>query len=97
MKMDLSIRSSLIKNALPKLQLTSIIVNNKELSNKRVYTLSQKNNDEKLSIKYADKNLSFKFDGIYMTNPGSLRYSYFLEGFSSEWTKIGRASCRERV
>lgn len=87
MKMDLSIRSSLIKNTLPKLQLTSIIVNNKELSNKRVYTLSQKNNDEKLSIKYADKNLSFKFDGIYMTNPGSLSYSYFLEGFSSEWTR----------
>ncbi len=86
MKMDLINRSSLMKNARPKLQLTGIAINNKELSNKEVELFNSKNNTNNLVIKFVDKNISFKFDGIYMTNPGSLRYSYFLEGFSSDWT-----------
>jgi ligand-binding sensor domain-containing protein len=86
MKMDLHLRASLMKTTLPRVQLTDIIVNNKELDQTQVNTFNSKNNNT-LTIKYADKNVSFKFDGIYMTNPESLRYSYFLEGFSNEWTR----------
>ena len=86
MKMDLSNRSSLMKNTKPKLQLTDIIINNKKLDSKEVDLFNSKKEPKTLEIKYVDKNVSFKFDGIYMTNPGSLRYSYFLEGFSSDWT-----------
>lgn len=86
MKMDLKNRSSLMKNAIPKLQLTGITINNKVLSPKNVEIYNLKQGSNTLSMKFTDKNVSFKFDGIYMTNPGSLRYSYFLEGFSSDWT-----------
>src|SRR5690554_70803 len=92
MKMDLHLRTSLIKNISPKVQLTSIMVNNKEISQIVVNSFNDFKNEQALKIKFADKNISFKFDGIYMTNPGSLRYSYFLEGFSSEWTRPAKNS-----
>ncbi|PWH85448.1 ligand-binding sensor domain-containing protein [Brumimicrobium oceani] len=86
MKMDLENRSSLMKNAKPKLQLTGITINNKSLTNKEVDVFNTKGEKSTLIMKYVDKNISLSFDGIYMTNPGSLRYSYFLEGFSTDWT-----------
>lgn len=86
MRMDLKNRSSLMKNAKPKLQLTGITINNKSLSNKEVDVFNSKKELRTLEMRFVDKNISFSFDGIYMTNPGSLRYSYFLEGFSSDWT-----------
>lgn len=86
MKMDLRNRSSLMKNAKPKIQLTGITINNKVLSPNRVEIYNIKQDTKTLKMKFVDKNVSFKFDGIYMTNPGSLRYSYFLEGFSTDWT-----------
>src|SRR5690554_636249 len=95
MRMDLHNRASLMKSARPRLQLTNIIINNKELDQAQVNSFNTLNKKRTLTIKYADKNISFKFDGIYMSNPGALRYSYFLEGFSNEWTiptKISNAS-----
>ncbi|RYM36027.1 hypothetical protein ERX46_03260 [Brumimicrobium glaciale] len=86
MKMDLNNRSSLMKNAKPKLQLTGIIINNKSLNSNKVDIYNSEKETETLVMKFVDKNISFNFDGIYMTNPGSLRYSYFLEGFSTDWT-----------
>src|SRR5690554_184542 len=86
MKMDLHNRASLMKSGLPRIQLTNIIVNNKELSQTLVNNFNTSKTKNKLTIKYADKNITFKFDGIYMSNPGALRYSHYLEGFSDEWT-----------
>ncbi|WP_107039362.1 sensor histidine kinase [Brumimicrobium mesophilum] len=86
MKMDLENRSSLMKNAKPKLHLTRITINNKELNDKNVEIYNTDHDTKTLTMKFTDKNISFNFDGIYMTNPGSLRYSYFLEGFSTDWS-----------
>lgn len=90
MKMDLKNRSSLIKNAKPKLQLTGIAINNKILSDKVVGLYNSHGESKPIKMKFVDKNISFQFDGIYMTNPESLRYSYFLEGFSTDWTPASK-------
>ncbi|PKR79858.1 hypothetical protein CW751_12955 [Brumimicrobium salinarum] len=86
MRMDLNNRQSLKKNALPKIQLSSIIVNNQNVDQAIINLINQKDSSHVLKIKYADKNISFKFDGIYMTNPSALKYSYFLSGFSNNWS-----------
>lgn len=87
MRMDLSKKKELKKNSIPKIRLTGIIINNKKLSQDQITIFNEKNNTQELVLKYADKNISFKFDGIYMTNSNSLRYSYFLDGFSSNWSQ----------
>ena len=86
MKMDLKNRSSLMKNSKPRLQLTGVIINNKELDFIDVDVLNSEKESQSLTMKFNEKNISLAFDGIYMTNPGSLRYSYLLEGFSTNWT-----------
>ena len=87
MRMDLSKRNDLKRKSIPKIRLTEIVINNKELSPDQIIALNDKANTQKLILKYADKNITFSFDGIYMTNSNSLRYSYFLEGFSSNWSQ----------
>ncbi len=87
MRMDLFKKNELKKHAVPKIRLTSIIINNKNIGYDRITAFNKKNNSQKLILKSADKNISFRFDGIYMTNHNSLRYSYFIEGFSSNWSQ----------
>ena len=83
---DQDIRKTKRSSKQAELQLTRITINNKDLSDKTLEMYNSGHVTKTLKMKFTDKNISFKFDGIYMTNPGSLRYSYFLEGFSTEWS-----------
>lgn len=85
-KMDLNLKHLLLKKAQPKLNLKEIIVNNNTLDKSFVVAFNNKETSTPLKIRYQEKNITFNFDGIYMSNPGNLRYSYFLEGFSDDWT-----------
>ncbi|MDX1652178.1 MAG: histidine kinase, partial [Brumimicrobium sp.] len=85
MKMDLEARETGIHQIPPKVHLTSIKINFEKMGGTRIQDLitSEK---ETLEIAYKNNNISFEFDGIYLTNPGGLKYSYYLEGFSETWS-----------
>lgn len=86
MKMDLENRMELFESASPHLQLTAIKVNFDPITDIRKFKKDQK--EGAFSIPYKDNNISFEFDGIYLSNPSGLRYQYFLKGFSSNWSPL---------
>lgn len=45
-----------------------------------------------LSLDYTQNHLTFEFNGIYLTNPGSLKYKYRLEGLDSSYSELVSAS-----
>ncbi|MEX2484810.1 MAG: two-component regulator propeller domain-containing protein [Brumimicrobium sp.] len=84
MKMDLSDRDKYKNNIPPKIQLTDISVNFDRLSSEEIGNTI--NNDKNLTVDYKNNNISFEFDGIYLSNPKGLNYSYYLDGFSEDWS-----------
>lgn len=87
MKMDLAKRNNLFYNVSPKIHLTDIEINFKKLTDKKIKKISEGSNDDFL-IEYKNNNIAFNFDGIYLSNPNGLSYSYFLEGFSNAWSPL---------
>ncbi len=87
MNMDISERKALFESVPPKLQLTAVKINFKPLSGG---STSQNNYFQRNQIMLPFKNntIEFEFDGIYLSNPGALKYQYFLEGFSDEWSPM---------
>ena len=85
-KMDLKMKHLLLTDAFPRLYLKEIIVNNKSIDNPFVHTFNHNEEATPLKVKYQDKNITFSFDGIYMSNPANLRYTYFIQGFSDTWS-----------
>lgn len=77
MRMDLKELTSEEKSITPKLHLKDIKVNfaSVGLSTFENYDLTYKRN-----------NISFSFDGLYLTNPNALTYTYRLIGFSQEFS-----------
>jgi serine phosphatase RsbU (regulator of sigma subunit) len=41
---------------------------------------------EYLKLKYTDNHLTFRFHGLYFTNPQKIRYQYMLEGREVDWS-----------
>lgn len=86
MRMDLSERNELFSKIQPELQLRSISINNQNLPLNEVAKYNLTKEAIPLKLKFSEKHLSFTFDGVYLTNPNDLLYSYYLEGFSEEWS-----------
>lgn len=86
MKMDYVNRKKLFESAAPKIKLTSVIINFETISHIGEYSGAIQKKD--LRIPFKDNNIAFEFDGIYLSNPGALRYQYFLEGFSDTWSPL---------
>lgn len=81
MKMDLSITPPDKSKIYPKIHLASLAVNfeEKDITTKEL---------NQLKLTHKQNNISFEFDGVYLTNPNSIRYTYKLEGLSSEWSPL---------
>lgn len=89
-KMDLKMKRSLLTKAIPRLYLKEITINNNIVEKKYVHAFNHEKETSPLTVKYQDKNITFSFDGIYMSNPESIRYTYFIEGFSDTWSTQSR-------
>lgn len=92
MKINLKERYGLQHEMKPKLQLTHLLINNKNIDQSQIYSINKQHHLSPLKIRFADKNIIFNFDGIYMSNPEDLRYTYFLEGSSEEWSNPSKNS-----
>lgn len=92
MKMDLLKKQEIKKHSVPKIQLINIVINNKELDPNKIGLFNKTDNTTKLVLRNSDKNISFRFDGIYMTNSNSLSYRYILDGFSDNWSQKSKNS-----
>jgi ligand-binding sensor domain-containing protein len=87
MKMNLSERKTLFDSIPPKLKLTKVKVNFSPVNTPSLYT-DNKPSENELRIPYKNNNINFEFDGIFLSNPATLAYQYFLEGFSQEWSPL---------
>jgi two-component system sensor histidine kinase ChiS len=71
----------------PKVIITNLEVNNRKVQNsKSIKGISYKN---EMSFGYNDI-LNFGFSGINFSNPTSATYQYQLDGFNSNWIKLGK-------
>ena len=43
---------------------------------------------DNLKLEYDNRNISFKYSGIDMKNPGKIRYQWMLEGYTKDWSPI---------
>lgn len=73
MRMDLKEMVSKQKSISPKLHLKDIKVN---------FASRNINRFKNESLTYKENNISFSFDGLYLSNPNALTYTYRLIGFS---------------
>ena len=80
MKMNLVNRKSLFNHAKPKVQLSGIKVNFRNIETSDL--------EKELSIPYKNNNIVFQFDGIFFSNPSALSYQYYLTGFSDDWSPV---------
>lgn len=92
MKMDLTRRHNKDDKLPPQLILTDIVINNQPIAYPKTIASNQQKEVPKLIVKYADKNISFLFDGIQLSNPIGLEYNYYLEGFSTDWSPSSKVS-----
>lgn len=81
MKMDLSNPPPNKTIIYPRIHLTKLTINFEE------FNIENKNLDQ-LVLNHKQNNISVKFDGVYLTNPNSIRYTYKLEGLSDEWSPL---------
>lgn len=84
MRMDLSHRDELIKKHSPRLKLVGISINSVHFTQEKLLEFNQKK--PLLILKASDKNITFDFDGIYFNNFNTIKYQYYLDGFSDEWS-----------
>tara|TARA_B100000508_G_scaffold137355_2_gene131723 strand:- start:2283 stop:5198 length:2916 start_codon:yes stop_codon:yes gene_type:complete len=87
MRMNFDHRHSLFTKTPPQLKLTEIKVNFKPINASNPLEESNTSSNQ-LSIPYKNSNIEFEFDGIFLSNPNALRYQYYLEGFSEEWSPL---------
>lgn len=65
----------------PKLIITSIRVNNKNIEKSGLTTFGI----EKLKLPYDESMLNIEFAALEYSLPGKISYAYFLEGWDSQW------------
>jgi ligand-binding sensor domain-containing protein len=82
MRFDTKIKSNHHTTTAPRLQLQSFFLN---FENDPVF-LSQLKRGDPIRLAPSQNNLLFEFDGIFLTNPGSVSYTYLLEGSSEDWS-----------
>lgn len=81
MKMDLSIKPTDKSIIYPKIHLKALTVNFEGLDIKDSLL-------DQIKLNHRQNNISFEFDGVYLTNPNSIRYTYKLDGLSNEWSPL---------
>lgn len=81
MKMDLSITPPDKSIIFPKIHLTSLTINFE------AFDITENDLDQMI-FNHKQNNISVEFDGVYLTNPKSVRYTYKLEGLSDEWSPL---------
>ena len=79
MNMNLNIDIVPSKSSKPKLHLIGVNIN---FENQYLSAIQ----NEILVLNHKRNNLSFEFDGIYMTNPKDIKYTYQLQGYSEKWS-----------
>ncbi|MBK7628723.1 MAG: response regulator [Bacteroidales bacterium] len=43
------------------------------------------NNNDTIVLDYNQSSITFVFSSLFFSNPGSIKYSYYLEGFEKKW------------
>lgn len=77
MQMNLNAKRNILDSPKPKIHLKDIKVNYSSISKEKF-----KSED----LTYKSNNVSFVFDGLYLTNPNALTYTYRLKGFSDDYS-----------
>jgi signal transduction histidine kinase/ligand-binding sensor domain-containing protein/DNA-binding response OmpR family regulator len=82
----------LMRNYMPPVLVTDIIVNNKRLADESRF-IGRRNNTQilELQIPYSEALLSFRFDALEYSSPEKIIYAYILEGWDRNWNYPGNS------
>lgn len=90
MKMKLSKKHLLETEVPPLLHLTKIMVNFEDQI--PFNQIGEQQIKLQRELKFNENNISFTFDGIFLSNPKGLSYTFQLEGVSEGWSPISKSN-----
>ncbi|MGN7783832.1 hybrid sensor histidine kinase/response regulator transcription factor [Niabella sp. 22666] len=73
----------------PTLVITSLRVNNKDLSPALDYEMNESGDITRLTVPYNEALLSLQFAALEYSAPNKIQYAYYLEGWDKDWNKTG--------
>ncbi|HSC40257.1 MAG TPA: ATP-binding protein, partial [Chitinophagaceae bacterium] len=79
-----------VRNYMPPLFITSILINNKPVTKERNFISSSGGAGiSELKVPYDQAVLSFGFNALEYTAPDKIMYSYYLQGWDKDWNYSG--------
>ncbi len=73
----------------PTLVITSLRVNNKDLSPALDYEMNGNGDITRLTVPYNEALLSLQFAALEYSAPNKIQYAYYLEGWDKDWNSAG--------
>lgn len=78
-----------VRTYFPRVVITSLRVNNKNISTGNSYTTSNDGDIAQLTVPYNEAILSFQFAALEYSTPNKIQYAYYLEGWDKDWSLSG--------
>jgi signal transduction histidine kinase/ligand-binding sensor domain-containing protein/AraC-like DNA-binding protein len=75
----------------PRLAITSLRVNNKDLSPGLDYEMNGSGDITRLTVPYNEALLSLQFAALEYSAPNKIQYAYYLEGWDKDWNMAGNS------
>ncbi len=75
----------------PGLVITSLRVNNKDLSPNLDYEMNENGDITRLTVPYEEALLSLQFAALEYSAPNKIQYAYYLEGWDKDWNMAGNS------
>ena len=80
-----------VRTYFPKVVITSLRVNNKDISSDNDYFTDKDGNIVQLTVPYNEAVLSFQFAALEYSAPNKIQYNYYLEGWDKGWNLSGNS------
>ncbi|MFT5279868.1 MAG: ligand-binding sensor domain-containing protein/class 3 adenylate cyclase, partial [Bacteroidia bacterium] len=74
----------------PRIHITDIDLGegNEQLEKTSIGSHSRFHLPDNLKLEYDNRNITFKYSGIDMKDPGNVRYQWMLDGYTKDWSPI---------
>ncbi|MFT4092409.1 MAG: two-component regulator propeller domain-containing protein [Niabella sp.] len=78
-----------VRTYFPRVVITSLRVNNKNISAENNYKTDDEGDITRLTVPYNEAILSVQFAALEYSAPNKIQYAYYLEGWDKEWNMSG--------
>lgn len=70
---------------MPNVAITSILINNKQISSLQKYKIHEENNNTFITVPFKESFISIAFAALEYSTPQNIKYAYILEGWDNTW------------